>query len=76
MFTDGITCSFSARQRRIQVPFFWGGGTKCIPVIGDSMILFCHTKDYFYLLGSVVWIKDDIKIFSSMMGGDILVELI
>lgn len=48
---------------------FLGGGIKCIPVIGDSMILFCHTKDYFYLLGSVVWIKDDIKIFSSMMGG-------
>lgn len=55
---------------------FFGRRIKCIPVIGDSMILFCHTKDYFYLLGPVVWIKDDIKISSSMMGGDILVGLI
>lgn len=56
-------------------PLSFVRGIKRTPIVGNSVILFCHSKGCLSPLGLVVWIGEGVQILSHMMG-DILFGLI
>jgi hypothetical protein len=47
-------------------------GIKSTPVIGNSIMLFCHGEDCLRAFGSVIWIKGGIYEYLITGMGDIL----